>query len=155
MQEIGLGDSIRWIDSTVGTLYDGRIYNFVTPMDLLKFKPLNMADRIRLGLTTLYLQRQKNWMKYEKITADEWLRKNAGRGPYEVFWGPMLRGKFGEDHYKKVSMAWVWGKINTRVKSRGKSMVKEKLGYPMGSFGQVFDVVTDHIREQGGEVHLS
>ena len=155
VQEIGLGDSIRWIDSTVGTLYDGRIYNFVTPMDLLKFKPLNMADRIRLGLTTLYLQRQKNWMKYERITADEWLRKNAGRGPYEVFWGPMLRGKFGEDHYKKVSMAWVWGKINTRVKSRGKSMVKEKLGYPMGSFGQVFDVVTDRIREQGGEVHLS
>ncbi len=155
VQEIGLGDSIRWIDSTVGTLYDGRIYNFVTPMDLLKFKPLNMADRIRLGLTTLYLQRQKNWMKYERITADEWLRKNAGRGPYEVFWGPMLRGKFGEDHYKKVSMAWVWGKINTRVKSRGKSMVKEKLGYPMGSFGQVFDVVTDRIRERGGEVHLS
>jgi protoporphyrinogen oxidase len=155
VEEIGLGDSIRWINSTVGTLYDGTIYKFVTPMDLLKFKPLSMADRIRLGLTTLYLQRQKNWMKYEKITADEWLRKNAGKGPYEVFWGPMLRGKFGEDHYKQVTMAWVWGKINTRVKSRGKSMIKEKLGYPMGSFGQIFDVVTDRIREQGGEVHLS
>ncbi len=155
VEEVGLGDSIRWIDSTVGTLHDGRIYNFVTPMDLLKFKPLSMRDRIRLGLTTLYLQRQKDWKKYEKVTADEWLRKHAGQGPYEVFWGPMLRGKFGEDNYKKVTMAWVWGKINTRVKSRGKSMVKEKLGYPMGSFGQIFDVVTDRIREQGGEVHLS
>ena len=155
VEEIGLGDSIQWFDSTVGTLYDGRIYNFVTPIDLLKFKPLSMVDRIRLGLTTLYLQRQKNWRKYENITADEWLRKHAGRGPYEVFWGPMLKGKFGEVHYKQVTMAWLWGKINTRVKSRGKSMIKEKLGYPMGSFGQVFDVLTDHIRNQGGEVHLS
>ena len=155
LEEIGLGDSVRWFDSTVGTLYDGRIYNFVTPMDLLKFKPLSMVDRIRLGLTTLYLQHQKNWRKFESVTADEWLRKHAGRGPYQVFWGPMLKGKFGEDHYKRVTMAWVWGKINTRVKSRGKSMIKEKLGYPMGSFGQVFDVLTDRVREQGGEVHLS
>ena len=27
-EEIGLGDRIRWIDSTVGTLVDGRIYDF-------------------------------------------------------------------------------------------------------------------------------
>ena len=42
VEEIGLGDTIRWIDSTVGTLYDGRIYDFVTPLDLLKFKPLSL-----------------------------------------------------------------------------------------------------------------
>ena len=63
-KEIGLGDRIRWIASTVGTLYDGKIYRFVTPLDLLKFKPLSMADRIRMGLVTLYLQRQKSWRKY-------------------------------------------------------------------------------------------
>ena len=155
VEEIGLGDTIRWIDSTVGTLYDGRIYDFVTPLDLLKFKPLSLPDRIRLGLTTLYLQRQKDWQKYEGITAEGWLRRHGGRGVYDVFWGPMLRGKFGEDYYRQVTMAWVWGKINTRVKSRGKSMVREKLGYPLGSFGMVFDTLADKIREQGGEVHIS
>ena len=155
VEEIGLGDTIRWIDSTVGTLYDGRIYDFVTPLDLLKFKPLSLPDRIRLGLTTLYLQRQKDWQKYEGITAEEWLRRHGGQGVYDVFWGPMLRGKFGEDYYRQVTMAWVWGKINTRVKSRGKSMVREKLGYPLGSFGMVFDTLAEKIREQGGEVHIS
>lgn len=154
-EEIGLGHQIRWIDSTVGTLYDGKIYNFVTPMDLLKFKPLSLIDRIRLGLTTLYLQRQKDYRKYEGITADEWLKKHVGRGGYEAFWEPMLRGKFGEEYYKQVSMVWVWGKVQTRVKSRGKSMIKEKLGYPIGSFEEIFEVLTDKIREQGGEVHLS
>lgn len=153
--EIGLGDRIRWIDSTVGTLVDGRIYDFVTPIDLLKFTAMSLPDRIRLGLTTLYLQRQQDYRKYEDITADEWLRRYVGKSGYDVFWGPMMRGKFGEEHYEEVSMAWVWGKIQTRVKSRGKSMIREKLGYPMGSFGEVFDVLADRVREMGGEVHTS
>ncbi len=153
--EIGLGHQVRWIDSSVGTLWDGRIYPFVTPMDLLKFTPLSLLDRMRLGLTTLYLQRQKDFRKYEGITADEWLRRHSGKRGYEVFWGPMLRGKFGDDYYKDVGMAWMWGKVQTRVKSRGKGMVKEKLGYPIGSFGEVFDVLADKARELGGEVYLS
>ena len=154
-EEIGLGDRIRWIDSTVGTLVDGRIYDFVTPLDLLKFSAMSLPDRVRLGLTTLYLQRQRDYRKYEDITADEWLRRHAGKGGYEAFWGPMMRGKFGEEHYREVSMAWVWGKIQTRVKSRGKSMIREQLGYPMGSFGEVFDVLGERVREMGGEVHTS
>lgn len=154
-EEIGLGDRIRWIDSTVGTLHDGRIYDFVTPLDLIKFTPASLPDRIRLGLTTLYLQRQKDYRKYETITADEWLKRHVGKSGYDVFWGPMMRGKFGEEFYRDVSMAWVWGKVQTRGKSRGKSMMKEKLGYPIGSFGEVFDVLADRVREQGGEVHIS
>ena len=153
--EIGLGDRIRWIDSTVGTLVDGRIYDFVTPMDLLKFTAMSLPDRIRLGLTTLYLQRQRDYRKYEDVTADEWLRRYVGKSGYDVFWGPMMRGKFGEEHYREVGMAWVWGKIQTRVKSRSKSMIREKLGYPVGSFGEVFDVLADRVREMGGEVHTS
>ena len=155
IEEIGLGHQMRWIDSKVGTLYDGKIYNFVTPLDLLKFTPLSLVDRLRLGLVTLYLQRKKDWKGYEGVTAAEWLRSRAGRKVYEVFWGPMLRGKFGEDHFDEVGMTWVWGKIRTRVASRGKSMLKEKLGYPIGSFGEVFDVLAQKVQELGGSVHVS
>ena len=154
-QEIGLGHQIRWVDSKAGTLWDGKIYDFVTPMDLIRFTPLSLVDRARLGLTMLYLQRQGDYRKYEGVTADEWLRRYAGQRCYDVFWGPMMRGKFGEEHYREVGMAWMWGKAHTRMKSRDKSMVKEKLGYPIGSFGELFDVLADKVREQGGEVHTS
>ena len=154
VDEIGLGDRVGWFDSTVGTLYDGKIYDFVTPMDLLRFTPLGLLDRVRLGLVTLYLQRRKRWREYEAITASDWLRRYSGRRAYEVFWGPMLRGKFG-DHFDKIGMPWLWGKIHTRVASRGKSMVREKLGYPMGSFGEVFDVLAKEVRNRGGQVHLA
>ena len=67
----------------------------------------------------------------------------------------MLRGKFGEEYYEEIGMPWIWGKINTRFASRGKSMSREMLGYPIGSFGEVFDVLGDRVREQGGEVHIN
>ena len=34
-------------------------------------------------------------------------------------------------------------------------MVREKLGYPIGSFGEVFDTLAERIRELDGEVHVS
>ena len=155
MEEIGLGDRVRYIESKVGTLYDGRIYDFVTPIDLLKFTPLGLVDRFRLGLVTLMLQRMKDWRRLEDVTANEWLRGKAGRRAYEVFWGPMLRGKFGESYYDQVTMAWIWGKVHTRFASRGKGLSKEMLVYPEGSFGEVFDVLGEKVSGLGGEIHLS
>ena len=155
IHEIGLGGKLRWIDSRVGTLYGGRIYPFSTPLDLLRFKPLPLVDRLRMGLTTAYLQRRKDYTRYEAVTAAEWLRRYAGKRSYEVFWGPMLRGKFGEDYYDQVGMTWVWGKVHSRVASREGMMARERLGYPMGSFGEVFDVLAEKIRAQGGEINIS
>ena len=154
IHELGLGHKLAWIESKVGFFHGGKIYNFVTPMDLLRFKPLSLVNRIRLGLVTLYLQRTKNWKKFEKVTARDWIVKWAGRKNYDVVWGPLLRGKFGSSA-EEISMAWFWGKIYLRVASRDKGMQKEKLGYPMGSFGEVFEVLADRIREKGGEIHLS
>lgn len=155
VETIGLGDRIRWIDSSVGTLYEGQLYDFVTPLDLLRFSPIGILDRIRLGLMTLYLQRQSDWRRYEGITASQWLEKIGGKQTYDVFWRPMLRGKFGEEHYEQIGMTWLWGKIQTRFASRGRGLAREKLGYPIGSFGEIFDVLAEKIVESGGEIHLS
>jgi protoporphyrinogen oxidase len=103
---------------------------------------------------TLRLRRMKDWRPLEGHTADRWLREHAGKGSYDVFWGPMLRGKFGEDYFDQVGMAWVWGKIHTRFASRDKSFGREKLVYPSGSFGEVFDVLGERIEERGGVIRL-
>lgn len=152
--QIGLGPKLKWIESKVGLFHGGKIWNFASPKDLLAFKPLNLRDRIRLGVVTFYLQKTRRWKKFENTTAHEWLRKWAGQRPYEVIWEPMLRGKFGR-HYDEVSMAWLWGKIFLRVASRDRFWEKEKLGYPIGSFGEVFEVLSDKIYQQGGRIHTS
>ena len=154
IHELGLGPKLAWIESKVGFFHAGRIWKFATPLDLLRFTSLSLRDRIRLGLVTLYLQKTRNGLKFEGVTAAEWLQKRVGRNAYEVVWEPMLRGKFGE-HYGEISMTWLWGKIYLRVASRGKPWEKEKLGYPMGSFAEVFETLADRIQQLGGEVHIS
>lgn len=151
IEELGLGSELQWLESKVGFFYDGRIWDFATPLDLLRFTPLPLLQRIRLGLWTFALQKTRNWRKYEGVTAAEWIRRNMGEAAYRVIWEPMLRGKFG-DYYDRVSMTWLWGKIYLRVASR-KGMQKERLGYPMCSFGRVFDACGERIIAQGGQVH--
>ena len=152
-EEIGLGQQMCFIDSKVGTLHGGKIYNFVTPMDLLKFTPLPLVDRIRLGLVTMLIQRMKDWRKLEHVTAAKWLRKWGGQNVYDVFWGPMLRGKFGQEFHDQVGMAWIWGKIHTRFASR-KNFGKEMLGYPIGSFGEIIDTLAERIVDCGSQILL-
>jgi protoporphyrinogen oxidase len=157
IHEVGLGDQLHWIESKVGVYALGQIWPFVTPMDLLRFRAIPLVDRVRLGLMTLYLQRLKDWHKLERQTATEWVRKWMGKNAYEAMLGPMLRGKFGQ-YYEHVSMAWLWNKFALRVGSRGKGLKdaqKEKLGYPMCSFGAVFDRVAEIITESGSNVHTS
>ena len=154
IHELGLGDKLAWLESKVGLYHGGTIWDFGTPMDLMKFKPLSLLQRIRVGFWTFMLQKISNWRKFEGITARDWLVKHMGGQAYRVIWEPLLRGKFG-DYYDQVSMTWIWGKIYLRVASRGKGMAKERLGYPMGSFGEVFDVLGEHVAQQGGDVHIS
>ena len=154
IHELGLGDRLAWLESKVGLYHAGRIWDFSTPMDLLRFKPLSLWDRFRVGLWTLRLQRTPDYSRFEDITARDWLSRHMGRRAYEILFEPLLRGKFG-DHYDQVSMTWLWGKVRLRVASRGKTMQKERLGYPMGSFGEVIDRLADRIAQQGGDVHTS
>jgi protoporphyrinogen oxidase len=135
IEELGLGDRLVWHDSKVGFFHGGKIWPFVTPLDLLRFGALPLIDRVRLGLTGLYLRRKKKWAGYEKVTAWEWMRRYAGQRALDVVWGPLLRGKFA-DQAEEVAMAWLWSKISLRFSSRNSGVgSKEQLGYMMGSFG--------------------
>jgi protoporphyrinogen oxidase len=136
---------------------NGRLWKFTSPVDLLRFSPLPLLDRARLGLMTLRLQKRKEWHSLEKVTATDWLKQHAGQKGYEVIFEPMLRGKFGAFH-DQISMSWLWNKFALRTASRGKGIIgrfKEQLAYPIGSFGEVFDTLAERIRAQGGSVHIN
>jgi len=153
IEELGLGDKMAWIDSKVGFLHGGQLYNFVTPGDLLKFKPVPFIDRIRMGLMALWLRRANDGTPYENITAVEWVQKYMGKGAYNAVWGPLLRGKFG-DAYDQLAMVWLWNKIHLRFASRKGVSQKEQLGYLMGSFGLYIDELERRLRASDkAEIH--
>lgn len=146
IKELRLEDKLRWYPESMAVYYDNRVYPFVGPIDLLKFKPLNIFSKIRLGLATIWLTSDNNWEKYKSVTAVEWMKKWCGEEAYRVIWEPLLRGKF-HNKYKTVSMAWLWARIHTRNNSH-------ELGYLDGGFRQIADKLAESIKENGGEIKL-
>ena len=154
MQELGLGDRVMWIPSRTGWFDQGKIWNMVSPMDVLQLGTLPFVDRLRLGLVTFYLtylQKSKsNLSKYEKVTAAEWLKKYSGLQTWDKIWGPMFRGKFGAEA-ENIPMEWYWYKLVLRIGSR-KGLTKEELGYPRGSFQVLIDALEKAIVDKGGQI---
>ena len=154
IHELGLGDKLEWLQSSVGFYHGGKVWDFASPKDLLLFKPLPLLDRIRVGLWTFILQKTKSYQRFESVTAAAWLTSHMGKKGYEVILEPLLRGKFGDFH-DKIGMTWIWNKVTLRVASRKGAGQVERLGYPMGSFGEVIAVLADRIIQQGGQLHTS
>lgn len=150
IEKLGLQKKLKWHESSIGLYYGQKLYPFVTPIDLLKFKPLNLIDKFRTGLVALYLQKTKNWKKFEEITAYEWMKKYCGDKAFKVIWEPLLKGKF-HDYYKKVSMAWLWARIHTRGNSKEKV---ELLGYLDGGFEILIKKLEEKILKNEGKIKL-
>ena len=152
IRQLGLGDDLEWVESSIGFQVGERRYPFVGPLDLLRFTPVSLLTRVRLGLAALWMRRFTRWQAYEGRRASDWIRSRVGREGYERVWGPLLRAKFGE-HADDVSLVWFWGKIHLRFASReGGLFARERLGYLRGSFGRMVDALVEAVRARGGRL---
>ncbi len=152
IEELGVGDRLKWIESKVGWYADGKIYNFVTPLDLMTFGPVPFLDRVRLGLMAMKLRKRDDFAEFERITAKDWVEQNVSKAAFAGMWGPLLRGKFGAA-YDQVAMAWLWSKIHLRMASRkGGPLQKEQLGYLMGSFQVYINEMERRMRAGGVKI---
>ena len=150
--ELGMPDGIEWRSSSVAVFARGRSHPFTTPLDLLRFSPLSVRSRLRIGLAVVKLQRfERDVRAVEPLTAREWILWRMGREAWEVIWGPLLRGKFG-DRADDVSMAWLWSKLTLRRQIKGPETRGEVLGYPRGSFEPLFGALARAVEERGGRI---
>ena len=153
-EELGVGRFIEWLPSRMGIWTRGRLWDFGTPMSLLKFRPVGWIDKARFVLATLYLQRRADFSPFENVTAADWVRKYEGENVWNTVWGPLFHQKFA-DRAEQVAMVWLWGKMRLRGGSRSKSGMGERLGYMRGSFARLVHALEEKILAQGGEFHLS
>jgi len=152
IKELGLENKLKWYESKTALYYDKTIYPFAGALDLLKFKPLNFLDKLRLGLVKIYLEKENNWRKFENVLAYEWMKKWCGMNAYKVVWEPLLKGKFS-NRYQNISMAWMWARIHTRGNSSEKG--KEYLGYMEGGFQIIIDELENRIKKLGGKIEIN
>ncbi len=153
INELGLKNKLHWYKSSTGLYWQGKIYPFLTAMDLLKFKPLNILEKFRMGMVAMWLKFDKDWKKYENVLAYSWMKKMIGDKPYKVVWEPLLKGKF-DDIYKQISMAWLWARIHTRGNSTNEKG-EEVLGYLDGGFESLTKKLAEKIKTKGGKIILN
>ncbi len=146
-----LPGELEWHTSSVGIWARGRVWPFVSPLDLLRYRPLPLADRLRLGYSVLRLTAWTDWERMDDIGALEWLRSASGERALASVWTPLMLGKFGADS-ERVPLAWLWSKFRLRRKLRGSGATKEQLGYPRGSFRAICQALAAEIRKLGGEI---
>lgn len=140
IRELGWEDKVRFPRPFTVMLYKHRWYPFDSILKALLFPGLGFGlNKIRFGFVGLFLRLTNNWKALEKVTADEWMLKYAGKQVYEQMWKPLLIGKFGP-FYKDVNMAWMWARIKART---------TRLGTFEGGFQKFADMFAEKLREMG------
>ena len=152
IKEFNLMDKVEISPTNTGIYYANNFFKLSTPFDLLKFKPLSLIDRFRLG-PCLKARRVKDWKLLEKMTAKEWLINMGGLNVYKVIWEPLLKGKFGP-YAESVSAVWFWNKLKLRGGSRGKGG-EERLAYFKGGFIALAKFISKKMQSSGGELLLN
>ncbi len=145
IRELGFEDKVRFPRPLTVMLYKNKWYPFDSISKALLFPGLGFGlNKIRFGFVGLFLRLTNNWRALEKVTADQWMLKYAGKQVYEQMWKPLLIGKFGP-FYKDVNMAWMWARIHART---------TRLGTFEGGFQKFADLFAEKLREMGVEIRL-
>lgn len=154
LAEIGLENEMRWVETKTGFYSNGRLYSMSNALEFLRFPPLNIWQRFRLGGTIFLASKLRNWKRLEKIPVEKWLRRWSGNGAFEKIWRPLLLAKLGEA-YKKTSAAFIWAHTQRMYKARQSGQKKEMFGYVPGGYARILDRFADVLRDEGVEVRTN
>jgi protoporphyrinogen oxidase len=152
LAELGLSNRLHWRDSRMAYFVDGTLYPFLTPLELLRFRPLSLPNRLRAGLAVKLAQRLGEDAVAPR-RAVEWLRRLFGEHAFRVIWEPLMRFKFAE-HAPEISAAWIWARMVRLSRSRT-SPWREELGYIEGGSQVVLDGLGRDFQARGGRVVLN
>jgi protoporphyrinogen oxidase len=151
IDEISLSPDVQWRETKTGFYTDGKLHSMSNTMEFLKFKPLSLIDKLRLGAGILYTSKITNWKCLEKIFVKTWLKRVFGRRNYEKIWDPLLRSKLGTAG-EKTSAAFMWATIKRYYGTRRSSSKKEMMGCVRGGYYSILDHIRERISNIGTQI---
>ena len=146
---------MRWDRTRTGFLVDGRLHSLSSVWDFLRFPPLDLFDKLRLGLDDLAR------LARERLAA---ARTNSGRrlavGDIRAGerWSASgcrcLKAKLG-DAWQRTSAAFIWATIQRMYAARHSGHKHEMFGYLPGGYARMLGALADRLRLLGrGNSHL-
>jgi len=151
IKEARVDDRLHFTATQQGFYDNGKLYPFNTPVDLMRFPPLNVIQRFRLGLQVLYAQRESDWQAIDQIPVKDWLLKVSGRGVYEKVWKPLLRAKF-DSAAADVPATYIWSRLRRMLGTRQGVTSKEMMCYLENGYYTLIEGLAALCEQQGVEI---
>lgn len=152
MQDLGIGDRMRWRETSMAYFKGGRLHKWGDPISLLFTSLLGPVEKLRYGLQMFLTSRRKSFDDLETRTAKAWIEGGSGRSVYDKLWRPLMDLKFYQ-YADDVSAAWIATRVR-RIGNSRKSLFQEELGYIEGGSETLVDALVASIERQGGRIHL-
>jgi protoporphyrinogen oxidase len=153
MRELGIGDRMRWRDTSMGYFMKGRIYPWGDPISLLRFPHLSFIAKLRTGLQMFLTTKARDFCSIENKSAREWLEGGSGKEVYRTLWKRLMDLKFYE-LADDISASWIATRVR-RIGNSRKSIFQEQLGYIDGGSQTLVDALVKAFVAKGGRLHLA
>jgi protoporphyrinogen oxidase len=147
IEELDLSHKMYWQDTRMGLVWGGSHFPFNGPIDLLRFTPLSLLQRLRLGMGALVLPHLGRDEVLDRTPIRDWLTRLFGRSLWDKFWGPLFTAKFGVGAANLPSLY-----LSQRL---GRESNVAKRGYLEGGLAGLIDALAEAIRERQGAIHLN
>lgn len=154
LSELNLDKEIQWTETKTGFYTDGKLYSMSNTLEFLRFPPLSIIDKIRLGFTIFYASKVTNWKKLENISVEDWLINFSGKKTFDKIWLPLLKAKLG-DSYKKTSAAFIWATIQRMYAARKSGLKKEMFGYVNGGYEKILSSFYKKLKDEGVNIEVN
>lgn len=149
--DLGLGAELQWTAVGTGFYTGGRFYPMNNGLDFLRFPPLGLIDKLRLGLTILGASRITDGAPLEAVSVQDWLVRRSGRKTFEKIWRPLLLAKLGE-RYRDASAAFIWAIIVRLYAARRAGLGAERFGYVPGGYARILATLEARLHALGVEL---
>jgi protoporphyrinogen oxidase len=117
---------------------------FDSPLHLLTFPGLSLADKLRTGALAAFCKVYPFWQTLEGITAKKFFTAVGGKRAWRIIWEPLMTGKFG--HFdNSIAASWLWARIHKRT---------PRLCYIDGGFQTLTNALAKIISKQGGTINV-
>lgn len=154
INEVGLTDQMRMTPVRAGFFTDGEVHSISSPVDLLRFRPLGVADRLRLVKALLACRRVKDWQALEEVDVESWLRQQSGDRVFDAVWRPLLSAKF-DGYFRDTPATYIWSRTVRMTDTRSSGGRKELAGHLVGGYRTLAERLAEVIHDLGGEVHVN
>lgn len=154
IKETGVEDRLHFTATKQGFYDNGKLYPFNTPVDFMRFPPLNLFQRFRLGLQIIYAQLERNADKMDRMSVEKWLTRVSGQGVYKKVWKPLLRAKF-DSEVVDVPATYIWSRLRRMMSTRQGVTSKEMMCYLENGYFTLIEALAKCCEQQGVSIHLN